>query len=101
MKFLKFCDTVDEKIKNLGIKLEEKYNSRINNSQLTIKKITHKRCFQHYDRADVTMPGLPDQIEKLPTDVIKIAGCLNVNISNRDINYFAHLYMVAIKKVDP
>uniref|UniRef100_A0A1A9Z5X3 Uncharacterized protein n=1 Tax=Glossina pallidipes TaxID=7398 RepID=A0A1A9Z5X3_GLOPL len=51
----------------------------------------HNRLSGHYYRTDIIISGIPGQLENLSAHVIKIAGCLNVNILNTHINYCTHI----------
>uniref|UniRef100_A0A1B0A1H4 Uncharacterized protein n=1 Tax=Glossina pallidipes TaxID=7398 RepID=A0A1B0A1H4_GLOPL len=66
----------------------------------------NNRVSQYYGDPDIIISGLAAQHVNFPVHVNKIAGCLNVNISNTDINYCTYLnkkknIMVKFKSVVP
>uniref|UniRef100_A0A1B0BVS0 Uncharacterized protein n=1 Tax=Glossina palpalis gambiensis TaxID=67801 RepID=A0A1B0BVS0_9MUSC len=96
-----FYDSVDEKAKDVGIKLEEKYNSRFNGLQAAIRgmeddlirNINFWKCRADFSISHtvISISSFPAQFVNLPVHVIKIAVSFNVSISNTDNHYCPYL----------
>uniref|UniRef100_A0A1A9VQH8 Uncharacterized protein n=1 Tax=Glossina austeni TaxID=7395 RepID=A0A1A9VQH8_GLOAU len=69
----KFYDSVDKKIKDIGIKLEEKFNSRINDLQV-VMKVIKERC------TDIIISDLLAQFVNILAHVVKVTNCLNNDV---------------------